>query len=324
MGTPKVSTEDFVGAWQRCGGSPSLVSKDLGISVRAVYARRSDLAARGTVLESNPLDGRFEPTRTWSRPSHKNPARLELELLNGVAIVFSDCHYWPGEPTPAHSAVVALTRRLKPKALFANGDVLDGARISRHPRNGWEQRPTLRQELDVCKERVGEIEDAAGLDAELIWNLGNHDARFERYLSTNAPEFEGMMGATLPEHFPRWTFAISTMINPRLPNPVMVKHRHANGIHAAYNNTVKGGISTVTSHLHRLIVTTWGDYRGRRYGVDTGTVADPDGPQFTYREDDPSPAGQGFAVLTFHNGELLAPELVEVRDGTAFFRGEPV
>jgi hypothetical protein len=32
----------------------------------------------------------------------------------------------------------------------------------------------------------------------------------------------------------------------------------------------------------------------------------------------------GFAVLTFRNGKLLPPELCEVIDGVAYFRGEEV
>jgi hypothetical protein len=100
----------------------------------------------------------------------------------------------------------------------------------------------------------------------------------------------------------------------------LIKHRWHNGIHATYNNALKGGVNVVTGHLHRLQVSAWGDYTGRRYGVDTGTLAEPDGQQFMYLEHNPVPWASGFAVLTFRNGVLLPPELVEVIDGEAFFR----
>lgn len=301
-----------------------MVAQALGQGERAVMARRARLAKAGILLETIPIDGRINYTHAWSRQSPRNPARLAIDLRDGPVIVFSDAHYWPGEPTPAHCALVTLIRRLKPKIVFANGDIMDGATISRHDREGWAPRPTLRQELDVCKARIGEIEDAAGFDAELIWNLGNHDARFERHLAMNVPGFEGMPGTTLPEHFPRWTFAMSTMINPTLPNPVMVKHRIFGGVHATYNGAMKSGVSTVTGHLHQLRVFAWGDYRGRRYGVDSGSLADQEGPQFAYREDNPSSGAPGFVVLTFKDGDLLHPELCEVRNGVAHFRGESV
>jgi hypothetical protein len=69
-------------------------------------------------------------------------------------------------------------------------------------------------------------------------------------------------------------------------------------------------------------VVPFGDYRGRRYGVDTGTLAEPKGPQFHYVQAGPLNWCSGFAVLTYRGGKLLLPELVEVIDGVAWFRGE--
>ena len=65
-------------------------------------------------------------------------------------------------------------------------------------------------------------------------------------------------------------------------------------------------------YLHKLSVTPWSDYRGRRYGIDTGTMAGPYGPQFNYTEAGPVNWASGFAVLTFHKGKLLQPELCVV------------
>jgi len=89
-------------------------------------------------------------------------------------------------------------------------------------------------------------------------------------------------------------------------------------------NTLKSGRSIVTGHLHQLKVTPWTDYNGRRYGVDTGTLAEPGGDQFAYCEENPVNWCSGFCVLTFKNGMLLPPELCEVINGVAYFRGEKV
>lgn len=315
----------FEAAWQASGCSPSAMAAATGLAERSIYNRRARLADNGTVLHTAPVTqtGMGTPVRRWTPLVMKPAQRLNLNIPDGVVIVFSDAHYWPGLVSASHRALVVLIDRLRPRLIVANGDLLDGARISRHDRNGWEQQPTLAQEMGACLERTAEIE-AVARKAELVWNLGNHDSRFEMYLSKRAPELEGMPGATLPEHFPKWTFSVSTVLNANGDHPVMVKHRHHNGVHATYNNTMKAGISVVTGHLHRLNVTAWGDYRGRRYGIDTGTLADPTGPQFTYSEDAPSPHGEGFAVLTFREGRMLPPELVEVVDGVAIFRGEAV
>ena len=95
-------------------------------------------------------------------------------------------------------------------------------------------------------------------------------------------------------------------------------------VHAGYNNTLKSGRSIVTGHLHRLLVTPWADYNGRRWGVDTGTLSDPLSAQFEYGENNSTPHTPGFAVLTFKDGYMLPPELCEVINGRAYFRGEEV
>lgn len=72
------------------------------------------------------------------------------------------------------------------------------------------------------------------------------------------------------------------------------------------------GITTVSGHTHLLDVKAWGDYRGRRYGIQTGCVADLESASMEYAENNPSPACPGFVVLTFCNGRLLYPELKAV------------
>ena len=170
----------------------------------------------------------------------------------------------------------------------------------------------------VCKARPANND--LGRQAERKWTIGNHDMRFDRALAINAPQYDGVL-ERLSDIFPEWDMAWSMRVN----NTVMIKHRQANGVHAAYNNTLKGGLSMVTGHLHRLAVTPWADYNGRRWGVDTGTRADPLGPQFEYLENNATPWTSGFAVLTFADGLLMPPEMCQViDDGVAWFRGSRI
>jgi hypothetical protein len=88
---------------------------------------------------------------------------------------------------------------------------------------------------------------------------------------------------------------------------------------------VNAGVSIITGHLHSLKVTPFDDYNGTRYGVDTGTLAETDGPQFTYGELNPSNHRSGFAILNFFNGKLLWPEVVHKFDENQIeFRGEVI
>lgn len=244
-----------------------------------------------------------------------------LGIENGTVIVFSDAHFWPGQRTAAFRGVVRMIRELQPRAVVANGDIFDGASISRHPRIGWEHVPSVIEELKASQACMEEIEQAAG-KAKLVWPLGNHDARFSSRLASNAPEYANVHGTQLKDHFPAWVPCWAAWVNEH----VVCKHRMRSGIHAAHNNAVNSGKSIVTGHLHSLKVTPFSDYNGTRFGVDCGTVAQTDGPQFVnYLEAGPTNWRSGFAVLTIHKGRLLWPELVHVFGPDAVeFRGQVI
>jgi hypothetical protein len=308
---------EFIELW-KTHQSAKKIAAALQTDERNVHYRRRRIEQKHQI--ALPASDRKGEYYTHLSPrDHK--ARHGMEIANGTVIVFSDAHFWPGVRTAAFRALLKFIDELKPVAVINNGDAFDGASISRHPSIMWESKPSVIDELKACEQRLTEIEDAAG-KAKLIWPLGNHDARFETRLAQNAPEFRGVKGFHLKDHFPKWTPCWSCWIN----DDVVVKHRYHNGVHAVRNNIAKGGKTMVTGHLHSLKVTPMSDYNGTRFGVDTGTLADPSGPQFQdYTEDGPLDWRSGFAVLTFHNGRLLWPELVHVLGHNEVeFRGQVV
>lgn len=309
-----ISEAQFIQLWNEAGGSAAAVARSLGISERAVHGRRARIeAAKGITLTC--------PDYRSNRPQRLPPGRLTLDLPNGTVIVGSDAHIWSTDLTTAQRAFLQFSKKLKPDAIVMNGDVFDGARISRHPNGIWsqEQRPNVKQELEACQSFLDALVKA--YPAKRYWLWGNHDARFEMRLSSLTPEFEGVRGFALKDHFQEWTFGMSLWVNE-----CVIKHRASHsGLHAVYNNTLKGGKSVVTGHLHSLKVTPWTDWGGDRYGVDCGTLADVNGPQFDYMEDNAKSWRSGFVVLTFKGGRLLHPELVQVFDEDHVqFRGELV
>lgn len=249
-----------------------------------------------------------------------HPQRFEFAVQNGVVLVFSDAHYWPGKPSVTHRALVKLAHEMEPAAIICNGDAVDMAAVSRHPPIGWETRPTVQQEIECAQDRLGEIIKACTKNTIRAWNLGNHDARFETRLASVAPEYAKVAGIHLHDHFNEWERAWSTWIN----GDVVIKHRYKGGIHATHNNAVTSGKTIVTGHLHSAKVTPFTDYDGTRFGVDTGCLADTWGSQFTnYLEDNPRNWVSAFGVLTFRHGKLLWPELVVAYDEQSVqFRGK--
>jgi hypothetical protein len=252
-----------------------------------------------------------------SRDTRPNPITLE----DGCIIVGSDAHYWPGDASTAHRAMVKLCKKLGPDIVVMNGDELDGAAAGRHARIGWEQRPTLAAEIKVLQERMQEVKRASP-GAHLLGTYGNHTIRMDTYLAANAAAVEGVAGMKFDDLLPAWNYAWAWMVNGH----TLIKHRIKGGIHATWNNTADAQISTVTGHLHNLRITprtTMSPVNGGMiYGVDTGMLADPWGPQFAYVEQGPRNWRAGFAVLTFTGGQLMPPELCQVVDeDVAWFRG---
>lgn len=240
---------------------------------------------------------------------------LHYKVEDGLVFVGSDAHYWPGQRGAAHRAFVLLIKELKPKLVVLNGDVIDASTISRHPPIGWEDMPSVAEELEVAQERLAEIEKAAGRKTPLAWTLGNHDARFETRLASVAPQYERVLGVHLKDHFSsRWAPAWGIEVN----RDVFIKHRFKGGMNAARNNALISGRSVVAGHLHRLGVAPVSDLNGTRFGVDGGMLAPVYGPQFTgYTEANPLDWRSGFTVLRFQDGVLGWPELVHVMDEAA-------
>lgn len=318
----KVSREVFIELWEK-HGSARIIAQHLGIDISNVHQRRRKMEKEGYTFATRPAAG-YE-TRTPILDYGWTFAReMRHEIPDGTVVISSDHHYWPDIITTAHIALLNVIKIVKPRIKILNGDIFDGVSVSRHPPFGWSKRPTVKEEVEACQERIHEIELALPQGCKRLWSMGNHDIRFERSLAQNSKEFEGLRGWRLEDYFDQWDMAWSHFLNPNSAHPVMVKHKNAGGVHAGYNNTMKGGVTIVTGHTHTLECKPWGDYRGRRYGIQTGTITSLDGPQTEYQENGPTYACPGFVVLTFKNGDLLPPELCEVRGDVAYFRGEQV
>ncbi len=308
---------DFIRLFREIG--PAQMARDTGIAQSMLMKRRRNIERKHGIVIAAPK----------SNASHRPfegqtiPGRLQLTVNDGVVLIGSDLHAWPGEPSTAFRAFVKFIKELQPKAVILNGDVIDGASVSRHPPLGWEKLPSLVEEIEAAQTLLHQIEVAAHKQADLIWPAGNHDARFSVRLATMAPEYARIHGTHLKDHFgPRWQSCWSLWVND---GEVVVKHRARGGVHASYNSTLHGGKSIVHGHLHSLKCTPYSDYNGRRYGVDCGTLADCYGPQFAYAEDNVRNWSSGWVALTFQDGQLLQPELCVVQaPGVVEWRGKRI
>lgn len=257
----------------------------------------------------------------------KNEARPEMvmeipPISDGTAIVFSDCH-WRSLQQPrtlSHEALLILARHIKPGFLFCAGDALDMGSVSRHPPLGWGdvKKPNVKEELAAGQTHLRDLREAAG-NPQCYWVRGNHDDRYDKFLSAHAAAFDGMGAFALQDQFLDWPMTYRLDVGD-----VSIVHGWHSGIHSAYNNALKSGRTIISGHTHTLDVRPLNHWSKRIWGVQAGTLADKNWPQFNYTMGLPGQHNQGFVVLTWRDGALQPPELCEVSDGAAWFRGQLV
>lgn len=296
-------------AFQAAGGDKTRAARDLGMPITTFRHRIA------TALENLPTLG-------MAVSGTRIPQRVRTKIRDGIAIAFSDAHFWPGQRSAAHAAFLRLAPQLKPVAVFDDGDSLDGATISRHPKMGNDDLPSVQEELYAVLEQRGEMTEACP-GARLYWAPGNHCLRWDSYLAQHAEGMAGLRGMTLAANLPGWKMAYGFEVNWDT-DPLLILHNYKGGVHASHNNAVSSGVHFISGHDHTQGVARYTNERGTLYGVNPGLFADPTGPQFRYTQGRPKNWRSGFAVLTFKDGRLLPPELVEVQRGVAYFRGQPV
>jgi len=313
----KCSDQEFIALHQK-HQSPTKVAKELGISLRAVQKRKGRIERDYKVVL--PVDDP-RPAYAKGQIDHER-AVYSLEIQDGEILIASDIHIWPGERTTMQRAFLKFVRERKPQAVILNGDVFDGARISRYPSIGWEKKPTVKQELDAVADYLGDLLLACG-KAKRIRTAGNHDLRFESRIAASLPELEGVQGVHLKDHFPEWLPCWRCDIN----SDVIVRHRELGGEHADYRNVQTQGVTLITGHDHRTGVVPYRSYRGVHFGVRCGYMGEsPLDPQFVHYLEGKVPNWHpAFVILTFKDGRLLWPELVNKHDDEHVdFRGQVI
>lgn len=192
------------------------------------------------------------------------PHEIQAEKL----LVVSDIH----APFHDKEALVAALKHGKKEGCdtcLINGDFADFFAVS-----FWEKDPRLRNlanEIAITKE-IQEI--IAGKFERVIWKLGNHEERWERYLKVKAPELLGVPEFTMQHHFrhDQYTFVSGNQLMKF--GKLFVVHGHEfgksvfNPVNAARGYFLRGNESMLAGHYHHTsehatrtmgdsLITTW-------------------------------------------------------------------
>tara|TARA_Y100000004_G_scaffold35559_3_gene38129 strand:+ start:3995 stop:4978 length:984 start_codon:yes stop_codon:yes gene_type:complete len=116
-----------------------------------------------------------------------NPAK-DFKLPEGKTVIMSDIHI-PYHDDKALEQCLTYADYYQPDNIVFNGDVADFFSISR-----WEKNPAernLSRELMLCRQFLSHMRERFP-KARIIYKIGNHEERWEKYMWLKAPELSGV------------------------------------------------------------------------------------------------------------------------------------
>jgi hypothetical protein len=214
-----------------------------------------------------------------------------MERVTTERTLVFGCLHTPFQHKKSWDAVLSFISYYKPQRIIANGDMHDLYTVSR-----WFKNPTrvdsLQDEIDAGRDANLALRKAAGKNTEIIMNFGNHEFRWDSYISENAPMFRSLRDLKFEEAFGLNAAKI-------IPNrgkqgkyarynlgPIQVGHFEVARDSAATEKSlfIAKGTNIVASHSHRKGQYFHTNADGTTYNaVGTGCLCDPD--QQEYVED---------------------------------------
>ena len=108
-------------------------------------------------------------------------------------LLLSDLHT-PYHFLPAVDAALNYGFKEGIDCIYLNGDIIDFAKISRWSKDP--KMPSVQVEVDLVRSL---LEGLCGLGVDVVYKMGNHEDRWNRYLLDNAPELHDLNALQLKE-----------------------------------------------------------------------------------------------------------------------------
>jgi predicted phosphodiesterase len=151
---------------------------------------------------------------------------VPFDLGNDIRVgVISDVHIPYHSETAFETAVSELKKR-NPNVLLINGDFADFYQVSR-----WEKSPLNRrfkEELALVVQGLEWLRQEFGKDCRIVYKMGNHEERWEKYIWNRAPEIYDLPGCQLNELLKLEKFGIEPVDDQRfiMAGKLPIAHGH--------------------------------------------------------------------------------------------------
>lgn len=239
----KREARERVHAELKKGGSFHDVSQRTGIPTTTVYYRANEPADE-VVVGSHDVPFPESVSKEWAPLTIDRP---------GHWLLIGDIHL-PCHDRTVIELAVRQAKRDGAVGVLLNGDVLDCHELSTHDKD-----PSLPRYVDEVK--LGR-QLMAWLRAEfpkgrIVYKLGNHEARLNRYVSSRAPAIEALEGVGLPSILKTADHGVDVVSDKTIIRlgKLNVIHGHeykgAGGVNPARWLYLRARSVAITSHFHR-------------------------------------------------------------------------
>ena len=215
-------------------------------------------------------ESRREHTRRYLdrviMPHVRKAPELERELTGTkLMLSISDTHATFLDPF-TWLVFLNACRDLKPDIVYLNGDILEGAEISRYPKiPGWTV--PLQLEFDFAREMFRQIRMVVPKETRVVWGAGNHGLdRIASYLTQVAPAFAKLRSMRFDELADLGDLDIELAMGGTIASPLDQEqeapgrllygfYRIHHGTHLGSNPAIaeldEAGRSGQSGHVHR-------------------------------------------------------------------------
>jgi predicted phosphodiesterase len=198
----------------------------------------------------------FRPARTSNDyllpQSYANDFTL-YEIKQSRILIISDLHF-PYQNNEAIILALDYGKEKKVDCIILNGDVMDQANISRHERD-WRAR-SIAEEFEAVRVFLKSLR-LHFPKTKIVWKLGNHEERWEKFLYNKAPEIFDVNDFQLEVLLKLGELKIEIVKDKRpiILGKLTVLHGHElmgmGGVNPARATFTKTMEDTLVGHYHR-------------------------------------------------------------------------
>lgn len=186
-------------------------------------------------------------------PKSDSKIRRNYNLINGTWGILSDIHI-PYHDEEAIEIALSHCEEVAVDHILLNGDTCDCYNISSHEKDPEER--DLSNELYKTREFLAHLRQRFP-KAKIVYKIGNHEARWERYLATKAPELIGVQNFEMYYvlDFAKWGIElVESMRKIKAGKNLTILHGHEvrnSGVYPARSLLQRTHTCAIAGHNHR-------------------------------------------------------------------------